>query len=128
MDTQACLNAMAAKFKGRGWAGVSLDWSEGMLAIKEVHKGTPAEKAGVKPGDVLVAINGIEYAEENYAKIGEFESQMKPGKTFTYTISHKGKKRDVTVTLAEMPMEVVAAMVGAHLVTDHAVVEIATAD
>ena len=127
-DAQACLNWFSDNYKGRGWAGVSLEMSEDGLRVSEVHPGTPAAKAGVKAGDVLVAINGVEYAEENQEKMAKFEKEMIPGKEFTYTIARGGKNKEVSIALAEMPMDVVARMVGMHMLNDHAAVEVASAD
>ena len=127
-DAQACLNWFSDNYKGRGWAGVSLEQNEDGLTVSEVHHGTPAAKAGVKAGDVLVAINGIEYAEKNKEKMSALQAQMVPGNEFTYTISRKGKNKEVSFALDEMPMDVVARMVGMHMLSDHAAVEIASAD
>jgi len=127
-DAQACLNWFAENYKDRGWAGVSLAMTEGGLEVSEVHPGTPAEQSGVKVGDVLVAINGIEYKPENQDKMAKFEKMMFPGQEFTYTISRDGKNREIELALAEMPMDVVARMVGMHMLSDHAAVEVASAD
>ncbi len=127
-DAQTCLNWFAEHYKGRGWAGVSLEKSDDGLRVSEVHAGTPAAKAGVKVGDVLVAINGVEYNEANKEAMAGLEKLMVPGQEFTYTISRKDKNRDISFALAEMPMDVVARMVGMHMLSDHAAVEIASAD
>ena len=127
-DAQACLNWFAEKYKDRGWAGVSLEMSDDNLRVSEVHYGTPAAKAGVKEGDVLVAINGVEYSEENREKMAELEKLMVPGQEFTYTISRNGKNKEISFALDEMPLDVVARMVGMHMLSDHAAVEVASAD
>ena len=127
-DAQACLNWFAEHYTNRGWAGVSLEMTDDGLSVSEVHYGTPASKAGVKTGDVLVAINGIEYNDENKEKMSGLEKLMVPGQEFTYTISRNGKNRDISFALDEMPMDVVARMVGLHMLSDHAAVEIASAD
>ena len=127
-DAQACLNWFADNYKGRGWAGVSLEQNEDGLIVSEVHHGTPAAKAGVKAGDVLLAINGIEYAEENKEKMEALQAKMVPGNEFTYTISRNGKNKEISFALDEMPMDVVARQVGMHMLSDHAAVEIASAD
>jgi serine protease Do len=44
----------------RGWLGVSLDAANiaGVPVISEVAAGSPAEKAGVRPGDIILGIGG----------------------------------------------------------------------
>ena len=127
-DAQSCLNLFAQNYGNRGWAGVSLEGSDSGLSVSEVHPGTPAARAGVKVGDVLVAINGVEYKPENKEKMAAFEKMMVPGQEFTYTIARNGKNKEIEFALAEMPMDVVARMVGMHMLDDHAAVEIASAD
>ncbi len=128
-DAQACLDWFANNYKGRGWAGVSLEVVDDSLRVSEVHYGTPAAKAGVKTGDVLVAINGVDYNnKENKEEMGRLEKLMVPGQEFTYTIARNGKNRDISFSLDEMPMDVVARMVGMHMLSDHAAVEVASAD
>ena len=127
-DAQACLDWFANNYKGRGWAGVSLEMSDDGLVVSEVHPGTPAAKAGVEAGDVLVAINGIAYADENKEKMAQLQEEMVPGNEFTYTISRNGKNKEISFALDEMPMDVVARMVGLHMLSDHAAVEVASAD
>ncbi len=127
-DAQSCLNWFSQNYTNRGWAGVSLEMSDEGLYVSEVHKGTPAAKAGVKTGDVLVAINGIEYSDENKEKMAALQEKMVPGAEFTYTIARKGKNKEISFALDEMPMDVVARQVGMHMLSDHAAVEIASAD
>jgi C-terminal processing protease CtpA/Prc len=126
-EAQTCLNAMASRFDGRGWAGVEMEYTEAGPTVKAVHSGTPASRAGVQVGDVLTAINGVEISEDNKEKLGALELEMKPGKIFTYSISRKGKEREVQFALAEMPIEIAAKLVGQHMIEQHTTVEIASA-
>jgi predicted metalloprotease with PDZ domain len=41
------------------WIGANLEARDGKLAFTVVHNGGPAEKAGVAPGDVAVALDGF---------------------------------------------------------------------
>ena len=55
-------------------------------------------------------------------------SQPKAGRTFEYTLARSGKERTVEVTLAPMSEEMVAKVVGAHMLADHSTYEMASAD
>ncbi len=63
--------------------------------IGKVIKGSPAEKAGLRPGDVIISINGV--------KIERWEQVVKlvgssNGKPVTFEILRKGKRLFITVT------------------------------
>ena len=118
-ELEVCLDWMAEHYANRGWAGMQLDSNDYVFTVTEVHRGSPAAKAKVRPGDVLVAVNGIEFAEENREKLIGMQGEMKPGEKFTYTLKRDGKRHNVECVLVEMPFEVVALQVGMHLFTDH---------
>ena len=122
-STQECLDMMAQKLNNKGWIGVELNDESGLLAITKVIEGSPAEKAGLKEGDVLFAVNGIQYNEENKEKLGTIREEMTPGSTFTFTILKSGKKeKDMEITLGDLPEDMLAQWVGKHML-DHASVE-----
>ncbi len=118
--TQECLDMMVASFKSHGWVGLELDKTDaGALTVKAVVPDSPAQAAGFKVGDVLTAINGVEYSEENEAALMAVKKEMAPGRKVTYTVSRGGTTKDLNVTLAEMPSEVLAQIIGAHML-EHA--------
>ena len=47
------------------WLGASLIYSGGTNRFRTVHSGSPAEKAGIAPGDEAVAINGLRLTASN---------------------------------------------------------------
>ncbi len=118
-ELNVCLDWMAKHYSTRGWAGMQLDTSDHVYTVTEVHAGSPAAKAKVRPGDMLVAFNGVEFLEENDEKLAALQRKMKPGVQFTYTLKRRGKRRNVEVVLVKMPFEVVAQQAGMHLLTDH---------
>ena len=124
-ELQACLDWMAKHYNGRGWAGMQLDADGMTYTVTSVLPGTPADEADIRPGDVLVAVNGVDFLEENTEKLLVFQKQMKPGAQFTYTIKRDGRRRNVNFVLVEMPMDVIALMVGTHLLNDHVDIELA---
>ncbi|MGD9807911.1 MAG: Do family serine endopeptidase [Deferribacterales bacterium] len=95
----------------RGWLGVMVQPIDEKLAkgfglkepkgalIADVTKGDPAEKAGVKAGDVVIKINGeeIEDSRELVNKIG----RMSPNESVTLTVLRGKKQTDIKVKLGE---------------------------
>jgi len=102
----------------RGFLGVSLqpvdkdiaeafhlEKAEGAL-ISEVVKDSPADKAGLKQGDVVLEYNGIPVKS-----LGSFRNEislMKPGSNLKLKISRKGQISTVNVTLGVSSDKVVS--------------------
>jgi C-terminal processing protease CtpA/Prc len=99
-----------AKLAAHGWLGIETDHAagEGAPTVVEVASGSPAEKAGFRKGDVLVALNGVPLKAENKAKIKEAKAGCAVGKTVTYTIQRGGAQQTLTATLAPVPEDVLA--------------------
>jgi len=118
-SAQDCLNEMAASLKTSGWIGLEIDKSDdGVLTVKRVVADSPAESAGFKSGDVLVALNGIKYEDKNKDALMAAKKSMAPGKQVAYTVSRDGQEKTITATLAPMPSEVLAQWIGHHML-DH---------
>ncbi|MCB8820034.1 S1C family serine protease [Microvirga rosea] len=69
--------------------------------VADTVKGSPAEKAGVKTGDTIVAVDGetIKEAKDLSRKV----AQVAPGKSLSLTLYRDGKERTVTVEVANQP-------------------------
>ena len=116
--TQECLDMMTAGLRAHGWVG--LEYDKGALIVKRAVPGSPAEAAGFQSGDVLVALNGLRFDDEKTKEARAADKKtMAPGKNVTYTISRGGYEKKLTVTLAEVPNEVLAQHIGSHML-DHA--------
>lgn len=77
----------------------NLDKPEGVL-VSEVVKGSPADKAGLQSGDIIV-----KYNQKQVRSIGSFRSDvalMKPGAQLVLEVNRKGTKRTITVELGSM--------------------------
>ena len=112
---EECAKYMADA-KTHGWLGLEYDKTEaGVLAIKKVVPGSPAAAAGFQPGDVLVALNGIELNDGNKDKLKAVKKDLWPGSTAKYTVKRDGKAQDLTATLGKMPDTVYQAMVDEHM-------------
>jgi predicted metalloprotease with PDZ domain len=124
-ETQACLNKMVQHFQSRGWVGIELESHDtGALTITRVEHDSPAEAAGLKEGDVLTALNGIRFSEENEEAMKGAQAKMTVGATVTYTVDRVGRNMDVEVTLGSIPDTVMAKWIGRHML-DHASITVA---
>ena len=127
--TQDCLNAMTAKMKTSGWIGVELDIDEdkGTYRVSSVVPGSPAEGAGIRPGDLLYALEGIRLNDTNSEKLAHVKKNWRPGQTVHYTIRRDGADVPVTLTLAPWPADLVARQIGQHMLM-HAAVDVASSN
>ena len=81
--------------------GVQLDDGSGDAGarVREVSPGGPAEQAGVRAGDLIVAVNGTNVrGREPAAHIVELLRDVKPGDKVDLKVARDGKTRDLTVT------------------------------
>jgi len=69
--------------------------------VGEVEPDTPAARAGLKRGDVILAMNGQAVSSANDLRLRI--SEMAPGTTVKLQISREGRTQDVSVALAELP-------------------------
>jgi predicted metalloprotease with PDZ domain len=112
---EECLKHMA-EAKNRGWLGIKYEESEnGMSVVQDVVKGSPAERAGFRSGDVLFALNGIQMNEANSERVASTWKALKPGSVVSYTVKREGTPKDLTVTLGTMPDDIYQAMVTEHM-------------
>jgi len=125
--TQDCLDYMAIKMKTGGWVGIEMekDDATGALTVLKVVPGSPAEAGGLQPGDVLFALNGVEIKDTNEEAVKAAKKDWQPGQRVNYTVKRNGYDKNVSVTLAEMPAEVLAKFVGHHML-EHATTEVAS--
>lgn len=74
--------------------------------VREVQPGRAAATAGLKPGDVVLALNGKPIDSSN--DLRNHIAPLGPDAKVTLTILRDGQKQDVTATLSELPSDPVA--------------------
>ncbi|NTE86711.1 DegQ family serine endoprotease [Agrobacterium rubi] len=79
---------------------LGLKRARGALVVGVVKDG-PAEKAGIEPGQVVTAVNGIEV--EHPDALGYRLTTAGIGKSATITLIDKGKEKNVTIALDTAP-------------------------
>jgi serine protease Do len=87
----------------RGWLGVSVEERDSVVLIANLDRTGPAGKAGIKPGDAVLAINGdrIESARGLIRAI----AGVPPGNTARVTVRRQGRDIDISVTVGRRPAE-----------------------
>ncbi|HUT63199.1 MAG TPA: DegQ family serine endoprotease, partial [Anaerolineae bacterium] len=100
----------------RGWLGVGIqevtsDVANAMglsspkgVLISNIYENSPADKAGLKSGDIVLRVNGkemdsVDHLRNEIANIG-------PDKNVKLTILRNGKENDITVRLGELSTDV----------------------
>jgi serine protease Do len=68
--------------------------------VNSVNAGSPAEKAGVRRGDVITAVNGA--AVKDYNDLRNQVAAQLPGSSVKLAVVRGGKEQTFTVTLAEL--------------------------
>lgn len=75
--------------------------------VASVESGSPAAKAGLAPGDVVLGVNGQKV--DNSADLPRIIGEQKPGSVVRLSIWRDRKARDINVTLGEQLGEKLAA-------------------
>ena len=85
---------------------IGLGKSAGAL-VRGVESGSPADKAGVEAGDIIMRFDGK--AIEKHSDLPRLVGSIKPGTKSMLTVFRRGVTKELTVTIAEVEPEKVAA-------------------
>jgi serine protease DegQ len=97
----------------RGWIGVGvqditkelaesfkLSAASGVL-VTQVERGSPADKAGMKPGDILISVNGKPVGDTT--TMLNLIASLQPGQQASVKLTRNRAASDVTVTIGRRP-------------------------
>jgi carboxyl-terminal processing protease len=88
---------------GQRFVGVGITLSNrAPFTVAQVIAGGPADKAGIKPGDAIVAVDGQNVERASQQDLGNRLRGDQAGSQATITIRRGGQTQDVTVTRAEI--------------------------
>jgi serine protease Do len=99
----------------RGWLGVQIQPVTSDIAdslglkkaagamVDEPQSGSSAAKAGIKSGDVITAVNGVQVKDARV--LARTIGMMAPDSSVKLDIVRNGEPRTITATLAEVPNE-----------------------
>ncbi|MDO9437401.1 DegQ family serine endoprotease [Hydrogenophaga sp.] len=81
---------------------IGLGQAKGAL-VRGVEANSPASKAGVEPGDIILKFDGKEI--DKSIDLPRFVSNTKPGNKSSMTVFRRGSQRELSVTVAELEPE-----------------------
>jgi len=87
----------------RAWLGVVIENNAPLnlgVIVKEVIKNSPAEKAGIKKGDIIIALNGNNIS--HLERLKEMILIEEPGNTVTLRVIRDKNKMEIPVKLGEL--------------------------
>jgi C-terminal processing protease CtpA/Prc len=124
-DLATCAHKMAEHLAKKGWIGISMDKGDdkGDVSLEEVVAGSPADKAGLQVGDVLLSLNGIQVSEENKEALMKEYKGLYPGQTINYRIRRDGEELSVDIELVPVPRHIAAQWIGKHILDGHVKLE-----
>lgn len=76
-------------------AGLDLDTEAEGLRVTQIDAGSPADRAGLRLGDLVVGVQSVSNADVRWLLTG------KPGEVVTLDVSRAGARRDYALTLEE---------------------------
>lgn len=71
--------------------------------VAEIYRGSSAEEAGIKPGDVILQANGSKIA--TVADMQDVLRKLRVGDNLSMSLMRKGKTVNIKIKLAEVPEE-----------------------
>ncbi|MBV9926041.1 MAG: DegQ family serine endoprotease [Acidobacteria bacterium] len=83
-------------------SSLGLNQARGAL-VSGVSAGGPADRAGLKRGDVITAFNGAPVTDNNTLR--NAVARTRPGTAATVTVMRDNREQQFSVTLAELPVE-----------------------
>jgi S1-C subfamily serine protease len=99
----------------RGWIGVGVQDMTREIAesfripgtrgalITEIFRGTPADRSGMKVGDVLIAVEGKPVTDS--ATMLNLIAALVPGSAATLRVKREAKEIDLKVTVGKRPKQ-----------------------
>lgn len=114
LDIQSCLRAFG-HMRERPWLGVEVDTdSLGHHTVVKVIDGSPAQKAGIRPGDVLEKMNGKPIDEWWAGRSGWTFGTMA-----SCTVQRGEHDQDLSLHMEPIPEDMLDRMIGAHMLQEH---------
>lgn len=120
MSADEALAMMEAKMAAKPWLGVEYAKAEkSYFKIDNVVANSPAEKAGFQAGDIILAMDGVEYTKANKKAVKAAWTKVSPGSDADFVVKRAGEKVQLTATLEHVPSELQAQWIAEYMSTNY---------
>jgi len=114
-----CEQQIRHMLSGRRYLGATIDDHNPGLIIKSVNPDSPAERAGLKSGDRLIALNGKPLTQSSTREFKQIIADARSTGRLFIIISRHGIYSKVETRLEPYSKEQIAKIVAAHLSQGH---------
>ncbi|KAA3656282.1 MAG: PDZ domain-containing protein [Calditrichaeota bacterium] len=99
----ACTRIGDEYHRNHGWIGITVKpYEDKYPKVVTVYDGSPADKSGLKKGDVLMQVDTT--AMQNFFDLRKIMQNAKPGKDLTLHIKRNGEPLVLNLTTSQMPV------------------------
>jgi S1-C subfamily serine protease len=89
--------------KGPGYLGVLYSEDEGSFLVEEVFENSPAQKAGLTPGDRILKLGGQKPADKN--ALARLVMRTRPGTRLDVEIQRGDEKKTIKIKIGVRPAD-----------------------
>ena len=114
-----CDQQIRHMLSGRRYLGATIQDRNPGLVVKSVHQESPAARAGLEPGDKLIALNGKSLEQASLREFKQLIAEAREtGRIFMIVSRHNVYKK-VQTRLEPYTKEQISKIVAAHLAQSH---------
>jgi len=81
----------------QAWLGILGDTDESRVRVRKVHLGSPADKAGLKPEDVIVSFDDNQVS--SFTEVVKLLKELRPGDKVAIRVNRYGTVWDLSAVL-----------------------------